>query len=95
MDDVSLEIGGRITGTIVPKGIVRSGPAFLGDTLTTALLHDLNRTIPFGTIVYSAYFLRLTETHQCTTGAPICHAVNIASLVSMIHSMYLSNVMFQ
>ena len=39
---------------LVPKGILRfgvqEGSALWGNTLTTALLHDLDRTIPFGTI---------------------------------------------
>jgi len=34
-----------------PVLVAHEGSALWGNTLTTALLHELNRTIPFGTIV--------------------------------------------
>ena len=39
-----------------PVLVAQEGSALWGNTLTTALLHDLNRTIPFGTIVHVIVF---------------------------------------
>jgi len=42
-----------------PALVTQEGSALWGNTLTTALLHDLNRTIPFGTILQFIFFLLL------------------------------------
>jgi len=46
---------GNSCSTVSPKGIVRSRKcsALWGNTLTTALLHDQNRSVPFGLIVHN------------------------------------------
>ena len=44
-----------------PVLVAQEGSALWGNTLTTALLHDLNRTIPFETIVQPSVLAMLDE----------------------------------
>ena len=50
-----------------PVLVAQEGSALWGNTLTTALLHDLNRTIPFGTVVLKVGNLGslLSKCHPC------------------------------
>jgi len=47
-----------------PVLVAQEGSALWGNTLTTALLHDQNRTIPYGLI---AHRVRLVKLQQVTS----------------------------